>query len=338
MIIVLKNKATKKQVKDLLKKIEKCNLKPLHMPGTEKTVLGAIGDERVLEKLHLESNPIVDRVIPILSSYKLASRELHNTETVISINGRSIGNPYFTIIAGPCAIEDRKQVMDTAKEITKHNVVFMRGGAFKPRTSPYSFQGLGEKGLKLFQEAKKKYGILVVTEVLNQDDLELISKYADILQVGARNMQNFSLLKKVGRSKKPVLLKRGLSATIKEFLMCAEYILSEGNQNVILCERGIRTFETEYRNTLDLTSIPIIKQKTHLPIIIDPSHAAGNRDYVVPLAKAALVSGADGIIVEIHPRPDKAKSDGKQSLYFDQFNDLINQLKKIAEIENKILQ
>lgn len=337
MIIILKNNAKKQQIDSILKEIEKQGLKPLYLPGTEKIVLGAIGDERVLARLNLENSSFVERVIPILEPYKLASRSLNPSETIITVNGRHIGAPNFTIIAGPCSVESDDMIQDTAKTLKENNIYFIRGGAYKPRSSPYSFQGLGEEGLKILKKAKEKYNISIVTEVLDTKDVDIVSEYADILQIGTRNMQNFRLLSKVGKQDKPILLKRGMSASIKEFLMSAEYILSEGNPNVILCERGIRTFETAYRNTLDLTAIPALKQKTHLPIIVDPSHAAGDREYVAALSKAALAVGADGILIEIHPDPKNALSDGKQSLDFTEFKRLTVQLRKIAAIEGKIL-
>jgi len=337
MIIVLKNNTSKEEIDSILEKIRDLGLKPLYMPGTEKVVLGALGDERVLGDLQLENNPAVEKVLPILTPYKLASRDLYPSETVIEVGDDLIGTPYFTVIAGPCAVENQKQILETGDCLQKNHVKFIRGGAFKPRSSPYSFQGLGEEGLKILSTAREKYGLHVVTEVLATEDVELVGRYADVLQIGARNMQNFRLLKAVGKTDKPVLLKRGMSATVQDLLMSAEYILNEGNKNVILCERGIKTFETIYRNTLDLTAVPILKQKTHLPVIVDPSHAAGNRDYVIPLAKAALVSGADGVIVEIHPDPVRAISDGKQSLFFHQFDLLMKQLKPLAKTEGKIL-
>lgn len=335
MLIILRNNATKKQIDLMLEKIEKTGLKPLYMPGTEKIVLGAIGDERALAGLNLENYSFIDRVVPVLTPYKLASRELHSCETIISVKDNLIGTPNFTVIAGPCAVENEKQIMETAAILEKNNVRFIRGGAFKPRSSPYSFQGLGKEGLELLSKAKEKHNLAIVTEVLDTQDVDLVSRYADILQIGSRNMQNFRLLKKVGQTDKPVLLKRGMSASIQELLMSAEYILAEGNPNVILCERGIKTFETAYRNTLDLTAVPVLKEKTHLPVIVDPSHAAGNRDYVTQLSKAALAAGADGIIVEIHPDPEKALSDGKQSLNLEQFEELMIQLKKLAELEGR---
>jgi len=338
MIIILKNNATKEQVNEIMKEMERLKLKPLYMPGKEKTVLGAIGDERVLASLNLENYDFVEKIMPILSPYKLASRELHNHETIINVGDSLIGTPNFTVIAGPCAVESEEQIMETAKSLKRNNVYFLRGGAFKPRSSPYSFQGLGKEGLRLLKKAKEEYQLEIVTEVLDTEDVDMVCEYADIIQIGARNMQNFRLLKKAGATKKPVIVKRGMSASINDLLMSAEYILAEGNPNVILCERGIKTFEDAYRNTLDLTAIPVLKKKTHLPIIVDPSHAAGDREYVIQLAKAALAAGADGIMVEIHPDPEKAKSDGKQSLYPEQFNELMLQLKRLAEAESKIIR
>jgi 3-deoxy-7-phosphoheptulonate synthase len=337
MIIVLKNNATKKQADKIIEKIMELELKPLYMPGSEKIVLGAIGDERKIASLHLESYSFVEKVMPILSSYKLASRELYPAETVITIENSVIGTPNFTVIAGPCSVESEEQILTIAKHLKKHDVCFIRGGAFKPRSSPYSFQGMGKEALQILQDVKKKYSLKIVTEVLDTEDVELVSEYADILQIGSRNMQNYRLLQKAARTNKPILLKRGMSASINDFLMSAEYILAEGNKNVILCERGIKTFETAYRNTLDLTAIPVLKEKTHLPVIVDPSHATGNRDHVIQLAKAALVAGADGIMVEMHPDPDKAISDGKQSLTFDQFSSMMKQLASLAKVEDKLI-
>ena len=337
MIIVLKNTTTKKQTNSLLKRIESLGLKPLYMPGTEKVVIGAIGDERVMKSLHIENLSYVSEIVPILSPYKLASRELYPSETTIEIENIFIGAPNFTVIAGPCSVESEAQLMKTAEEVKKAGAHILRGGAFKPRSSPYSFQGLGEEGLKILAQAKKKFGMSIVTEALDKEDLHLVIKYADIIQIGSRNMQNFRLLKEAGKSGKPVLLKRGMAASIEELLMSAEYILNEGNPNVILCERGIKTFETAYRNTLDLTAIPILKQKTHLPVIVDPSHAAGDRDYVIQLSKAALVCGADGIMVEVHNEPEKALSDGRQSLTPGQFSNLMRELNKLAQAEGRTI-
>jgi len=337
MIIVMKNNATPEQIEAILARIKELGLKPLHMPGTEKVVLGALGDERVLAGLRLENHPAVERIMPVLTPFKLASRDLYPAETVIALNGRLIGRPNFTVIAGPCAVESETQIMAAAERLQRSGAHFLRGGAFKPRSSPYSFQGLGLEGLKLLAAARARYGLPVVTEVLSSEEVEMVARYADILQIGARNMQNFRLLEAAGRAGKPVLLKRGMSATIQDFLMSAEYVLNTGNTRVILCERGIKTFETAYRNTLDLTAIPVLKQKTHLPVIVDPSHAAGDRDYVVQLAKAALVCGADGLMVEVHPDPAAALSDGKQSLYPDQFERLMQQLAGLARCEGRTL-
>ncbi len=338
MIIILKNNTTKKQIDSILEKIKELDLEPLYLPGTERIVIGAIGDERVIASLHLENYSFVERIVPVLAPYKLASRELCPSETIVSVGENIIGTPNFTVMAGPCSVENEEQLMATAATVKESGAHLIRGGAFKPRSSPYSFQGLGEEGLKLLKKAKEKYNIPIVTEVIDTEHVELVSKYADILQIGSRNMQNFNLLKKVGKTKKPVLLKRGMSASIQEFLMSAEYIMSEGNPNVILCERGIKTFETAYRNTLDLTAIPILKEKTHLPVIVDPSHAVGNRDYIIALAKAALVSGADGVLVEVHYDPEKALCDGKQSLTPEQFKEMMGQLRKLSKIEGKILK
>lgn len=337
MIIVLKHEATRAHADAILAAISREGLKPLYMPGTERVVLGALGDERVLASLHLESHPMVDRVVPILSPYKLASRELYPSETVIDVGGRLVGAPNFSVMAGPCAVESEAQIMDTARRTKAAGATFLRGGAFKPRSSPYSFQGLGEEGLRLLRQAGDATGLAVVTEVMAPDEVALVAAYADVLQVGARNMQNFRLLREVGQAGRPVLLKRGMAASLDELLMSAEYVLSEGNPAVILCERGIKTFETAYRNTLDLAAVPVLKSRTHLPVIVDPSHAAGYREYVIPLAKAALVCGADGIIVEVHPEPERALSDGRQSLYPTQFEELMKGLRRLAGTEGRVM-
>ncbi len=337
MIIVLKKEATREQIDGVLELIKAQGLKPLHMPGTEKVVLGALGDERKLAGLQLDNFPFVEEVLPILTPYKLASRELNPTETVLKVGEQAVGTPNFTVIAGPCSVESEEQIMTTAEFLSSQGIRFLRGGAFKPRSSPYAFQGMGVDGLKILAAAHRQYNLNVVTEVMTADEVEVVAQYAQILQIGARNMQNIRLLEAVGATDTPVLLKRGMSATIEELLMSAEYVLDKGNRNVILCERGIRTFETAYRNTLDLTAVPVLKQKTHLPLIVDPSHAAGYREYVMPLAKAALVSGADGIIVEAHPDPVQALSDGRQSLFFEQLTTLMNQLRGLASVEGKIL-
>ena len=337
MIIILKKEATKEQADVLLKVIKDHGLEPLYMPGSERTVLGALGDERVLADLSLEAYPFVDRVLPILSPYKRASRELQSHDTVVRVRDVSIGPGRFTVMAGPCAVESEEQIVDSARIVKAAGAQILRGGAFKPRSSPYSFQGLEEEGLTLLSIASRETGLPVVTEITDIHYIDTVSKHADMLQIGARNMQNFRLLQEVGRSKKPVLLKRGMSATYNDLLMSAEYILSEGNSQVVLCERGIRTFEHGTRNTLDLNAVPYLREKSHLPIIVDPSHGTGIRDLVLPMSKAAAACGADGLIVEVHPHPDRALSDGPQSLFPEQFSRLMEQIARIAELEGRSL-
>ncbi len=331
MIIVLKPEATKQDADEILKKIESVGLKPLYMPGAERTVLGAIGDERVLGKLHLENHPLVDRITPILTPYKLVSREAHPESTVVSIDGVQIGGGHFMMIAGPCAVESYEQMHSTAQAVKKAGSHCLRGGAYKPRTSPYSFQGLGLEGLKILHKTSEEIGLPAVTEVVEVEDVAQVDLYASAFQVGARNMQNYRLLKTLGESQKPVILKRGMAATVEDLLLAAEYIVSEGNPNVILCERGIRTFETATRNTLDLNAIPFIKQHSHLPVIVDPSHGTGVREYVAPMAKAAVACGADGLIIEVHNSPKDALSDGQQSLNPDEFSLLMKELRFFVE-------
>jgi len=338
MIIILKKSATKQQAEELLAIIAEHGLKPLYMPGSERTVLGALGDERVLAKLSLEAYPFVDRVLPILSPYKRASRELQTHDTVVRVKGVAIGPGHFTVIAGPCAVESEAQILESARLVKAAGGHMLRGGAYKPRTSPYSFQGLEDEGLRYLAAASKETGLPVVTEVTDPHDIPKMVEHADMLQVGARNMQNFRLLKELGRAGKPVLLKRGMSATYTDLLMSAEYILSEGNADVVLCERGIRTFETGTRNTLDLNAVPYLKERTHLPIIVDPSHGTGLRDLVLPMSKAAAAAGADGLIVEMHPQPDHALSDGQQSLFPEQFAKLMEQVGRVAALEGRSLK
>jgi 3-deoxy-7-phosphoheptulonate synthase len=330
MIIVLKPTATKQDADEIIARIDGLGLKPLYMPGTERTVLGAIGDERVLASLHLESHPLVERVTPILTPYKLVSRDMHNANTVVDIGGVPVGGKRFVVIAGPCAVESREQMFATARAVKEAGANCLRGGAFKPRSSPYSFQGLGVKGLRILKDASEKTGLPIVTEVVEAGDVPTVERYADALQVGARNMQNFRLLTKLGQCRKPVVLKRGMAASVEDLLLAAEYIVAEGNPNVILCERGIRTFETATRNTLDLNAIPHIKLKSHLPVIVDPSHGTGVRDYVAPMAKAAVACGADGLLIEVHVNPKEALSDGQQSLYPEQFSRLMKELRPFA--------
>ena len=335
MIILLKSEATRKDADEILDKIASVKLKPLYMPGVERTVLGAIGDERVIAQLHIENHPMVESVTPILSPYKLVSRELYPEDTVVNIDDTPIGGGNFAVIAGPCAIESDEQLYKTAKIVKEYGGHCLRGGAFKPRTSPYSFQGLGLDGLKILHSVSNKLKIPTVTEVIEVQDVQDVEQYASAFQVGARNMQNFRLLKALGQSRKPVILKRGISATIKELLLAAEYIVAEGNPNVILCERGIRTYETATRNTLDLNAIPYIKQHCHLPVIVDPSHGTGVRSLVEPMSKAAAACGADGIIVEVHYDPKVALSDGQQTLFPEQFRQLVANLKPFVEAAGK---
>jgi 3-deoxy-7-phosphoheptulonate synthase len=332
VIISMKKGATSEQIEHVKQIIESFGYKVHESRGTERVIFGAIGDERGKEKLTcLEAQPGVEKVIPILTPYKLASRETKSEPTKIDLGlGVTVGNKRLLIIAGPCAVESREQILDVAKAIKDSGAHMLRGGAFKPRTSPYSFQGLQNDGLVLLGMAKEQYGLPIITEVMDIASIEIISDYADCLQVGARNIQNFQLLKEVGKTKKPVLLKRGLSTTIEEFLMSAEYVLSGGNSQVILCERGIRTFETATRNTLDLSAIPVLKEKTHLPVIVDPSHGTGHARYVAPMAYAAIAAGADGLMIEVHPKPEQALSDGPQSLRPAEFREMMDGLKRIA--------
>ena len=332
MIIVLRPGSTKEQVKHIVDKIEKMGLKPWVSEGEERTIIGVIGAEDALCMEPLEVFPGVEKVMPILKPYKLVSRDFQKNDSVIDLGGGvKIGGKELVVMAGPCSVENKDLLIDIAKKIKKSGAKILRGGAFKPRTSPYSFQGLGEEGLKYLHEAKKETGLLVVTELMDLRNLDIVEKYADIIQIGARNMQNFDLLKEVGRSKKPVLLKRGMSNTIKEFLMSAEYIMSEGNFKVILCERGIRTFEDATRFTLDISAVPVIKSLSHLPCIVDPSHATGKWGLVSPCAKAAVAVGADGLMVEVHPNPEEALSDGSQSLYPVKFDQMMKDISKVAE-------
>ena len=333
MVIVMKKNATEAQIDHVIKWIESVGYRAHPSRGVERTVIGVVGDDRGKEQLksveHLDG---VEKSVLILKPYKLASRESQEGYTVISVGDVKIGGPEFVVMAGPCSIESEEQLMESAYIVKKGGAHILRGGAFKPRTSPYSFQGLEEEGLKLLKKAREKTGLPVVTEVMNTADVELVEEYADIIQIGARNIQNFPLLKKVGLARKPILLKRGMMTTIEELLMSAEYILSAGNHQVILCERGIRTFETATRNTLDISAVPVLKELTHLPIIVDPSHAAGHWRYVIPLAKAVRAVGADGLLVEVHPEPDKALSDGIQSLKPEKFYQLMEELGSLAKI------
>ena len=337
MIVVMQAKASAKQVGEVIRKIEELGFKPHLSRGEEKTIIGVVGNERKVEPAVFTSLAGVESVIPILKPYKLASREFKAEDTVIAVSGVKIGAAEVIVMAGPCAVESREQVLKAAEGVKKAGAKILRGGAFKPRTSPYSFQGLGEKGLEILAEAKLRTGLPIVTEVLEPADVNLVSQYADILQVGARNMQNFALLEEVGKINKPVLLKRGMMSTVEELLLSAEYILSNGNYNLVLCERGIRTFEKYTRNTLDISAVALIKRLSHLPIIVDPSHATGERKLVKPMAQAAIATGADGLIIEVHPCPEEALCDGYQSLNLDEFNSLMQDVRKVAAAVGKKL-
>ena len=331
MIIVMKQTATPAQIQDVENRLIDLGFKTHPIYGEIKTVIGAIGDKRQLNINLISQMEGVETLVPIMKPYKLASRELKHSPTIIDVDGVKIGGSELVVMAGPCAIENEKDFVATAISVKNSGAKILRGGAFKPRSSPYAFQGLEEDGLKIMVAGREATGLKLVTEVVDTRDVELIDKYTDIFQIGARNMQNFRLLSEVGMSGKPVLLKRGLSATIEEWLMAAEYIIAEGNNNVILCERGVRTFETMTRNTLDLSAIPIIKEVSHLPIVVDPSHATGNFKYVPALAKGAIATGADGLIIEVHPNPQCALCDGPQSLRPEKFDSLMKELSLIAE-------
>jgi len=332
MIIVMKPLSQEKEIKDISSVLEALGLGVHISKGTERTIIGVIGDKRVLIDVPIELMPGVEKLVPIVETYKLASKTFKPDPSIVDVCGVKIGGKELTIMAGPCAVESYEQIMEAARAIKKSGAQFLRGGAFKPRTSPYSFQGLEEEGLKLLKEAKDETGLLIISEVTSEKAVEIADKYVDMFQVGARNVQNFQLLREIGRSGKPVLYKRGPSTTIDEWLNAAEYIMSEGNYNVVLCERGIRTFETATRNTLDLSAVPVIKNSSHLPIIVDPSHAAGKSQYVPALSKAAIASGADGLIIEVHPNPLCALSDAAQQLTPQCFDELCNDISKIAEI------
>lgn len=339
MIIVMKTDATKHDREEVLKRIRELGYKPHVIHGTTRYVIGAIGDERgKLVLSSIESMHGVENVVPILKPYKLTSREVKKEQSIIKISDTvSIGGKMISVMAGPCAVESEGQIIETARAVKAAGANILRGGAFKPRTSPYAFQGMKEDGLKILAKAREATGLPIVTEVVNPETADLVAGYADILQIGTRNAQNFELLKKVGQLKTPVLLKRGMSMTIQELLMSAEYILSEGNQSVILCERGIRTFETATRNTLDLSAIPVLKSKTHLPVIVDPSHGTGNYKYVAPMAFAAIAAGADGLMIEVHPDPENATSDGPQSLTPKSFARMMEKLRLYAEVSERTI-
>ncbi|HDN79034.1 MAG TPA: 3-deoxy-7-phosphoheptulonate synthase [Chloroflexi bacterium] len=331
MIIIMRKDAAKEEIDKVVQRVEELGFRPHLSQGEERTIIGVIGDERRLEPHLFERMEGVERTVRILRPFKLASRDFHPQDTVISLNGLRIGDRKVVVMAGPCAVESREQLLQTARAVKAAGAHILRGGAFKPRTSPYSFQGLGLRGLELLAEAKAETGLPVVTEVMSPQEVPLVARYADILQIGTRNMQNYRLLEAVGQTSKPVLLKRGLMSTIEELLMAAEYILIQGNHKVMLCERGIRTFETYTRNTLDLSAVPLLKQLTHLPVIVDPSHGTGKWELVGPMAKAAIAAGSDGLLIEVHPRPEEALSDGGQSLKPDKFAELMEELRRVAE-------
>lgn len=332
MVIVMKKDASKKQVNEIEEVLKNLGLGVHISIGSERIIIGVIGDKRVLADTPLELMPGVDRLIPIVESYKLAGKTFKPESSVIRIKDVEIGGKGLAIMAGPCAVENRQQMLETARFLKTQGVQFLRGGAYKPRTSPYSFQGLEEEGFKILSEARDETGLLIVSEVVSAISLEKAVPFVDIIQIGARNMQNFQLLKEAGRSKVPVLLKRGLASTIDELLNAAEYIMSEGNYQVILCERGIRTFETYTRNTLDISAVPVIKEISHLPIIVDPSHGTGKWTLVTPMGRAAIAAGADGLMIEVHPNPKSALSDGPQSLNFETFRSLMEDIRKMAAI------
>jgi len=341
MMIVMKETATPQEVDAVVEKIERAGARAHRSAGARVTVIGAIGDveqDVSVEGLGLEGQPGVDRVVPILKPYKLASAQItHGERTVLDIEGRKVGGDNFALIAGPCTVESREQTLQTARVVRDAGATLLRGGAYKPRTSPYAFQGLGQEGLRLLAEAKAETGLPIVTELMDIGDLDAVLEVADVIQIGARNMQNYPLLAELGRAGRPVLLKRGLAATLDELLMAAEYILKEGNPSVMLCERGIRTFETAYRFTLDLMAVPVLKELSHLPVIVDPSHAAGRRDLVTPLSLAAAAVGADGIIVEVHPNPDEAICDGPQALRTEDFAEYAHAVEQATALAGKAL-
>ena len=332
MLVVMRKDAGADQIRGVVEAIEARGFKAHPIPGAQRTAIGVTGNKGALEAPVLESLPGVLEVIPVSHAYKLVSREVKAEDSVVRIGGVAVGGPELTLIAGPCAVESMEQTLTIARALKKAGAHILRGGAFKPRTSPYSFQGLGEEGLRILAEAREATGLPVLTEAIDNEGVDLVERYADAIQIGARNMQNFSLLKRVGRARKPVVLKRGMSATLEEFLMSAEYILSEGNYDVILCERGVRTFSDFSRNTLDLAIVPAVKRISHLPILVDPSHGTGRREKVAPLSRASVAVGADGVMIEVHHDPNRALSDGPQSITPDMFEDVVRDLRQIAPV------
>jgi len=340
MLVVMQAHASADQIRAVCARIESLGYRPHSIPGAERTAIGITGNKGEVEPGALDDMPGVQEIIRVTKPYKLVSRDMKEENTVVSFPGTdaTFGGPGLAIVAGPCAIESREQAFAVAERVHRAGAQFFRGGAYKPRTSPYSFQGLGEEALQIMAAVRDRFGMMIVTEAIDNESLELVEEYADVIQIGARNMQNFSLLKHAGRARKPVLLKRGMSATLEEFLMAAEYVMSEGNYNVILCERGVRTFADHTRNTLDLSLIPAVQRLSHLPIVVDPSHGTGKRNKVTPLSRAAVAVGADGLLIEVHCEPDKALSDGMQSLYPDQFDDLMFQVRQIAPVVGRTVQ
>lgn len=337
MIVVMKKNTTSAQVANVTVRIEQFGYQVHISEGEERTIIGVIGNGRPLDRDQIERMDGVEQTVPILRPFKLASRDFHPQDTVVKVNGVSVGGKQLVVMAGPCAVESYDQLLETARAVKEAGACVLRGGAFKPRTSPYSFQGLGEKGLRFLAEARKETGLAVVTEVMEPQMVPLVTTYADILQIGARNMQNYALLHAVGEAQRPVLLKRGMMSTIEELLMAAEYILSHGNDRIILCERGIRTFERYTRNSLDISAVPLLKQLSHLPVVVDPSHSTGKWELVEPVSRAAVAAGADGLIIEVHPRPEEALSDGAQSLKPARFAKLMQGLRPVAEAVGRTL-
>lgn len=337
MVIVTKAGITDAELDHIRERIEALGLRTHVSRGEERTIVGCIGDEAPLREVSLLSIPGVEQVIPVVKPYKLANRDFVAGATVVRVGATAIGGPELAVMAGPCSVEGREMLEQTAHAVKAAGASMLRGGAFKPRTSPYAFRGLGAEALRMLVEVRRESGLPVVTEVMDTRDVELVAAHADMLQIGARNMQNYALLSEVGRLHRPVLLKRGLSATISELLLAAEYVMSQGNPNVVLCERGIRSFDTSTRNTFDLAAIPVLKRETHLPVVADPSHAGGRRDLVAPLAYAAVAAGADGLMVEVHPRPEQALSDGDQSLDLDEFAEMMHKVRAFAEVAGRVL-
>jgi 3-deoxy-7-phosphoheptulonate synthase len=337
MIVIMKQGASRAQIANVTARIEGLGCRVHLSEGEERTIIGVIGNGRPLDREPIERMDGVERTVPILRPFKLASRDFHPHDTVVKVNGVSIGGEQLVVMAGPCAVESREQIMETARAVKEAGGLVLRGGAFKPRTSPYSFQGMGEEGLRLLAQARDETGLPIVTEVMDPQMVPLVTTYADILQIGARNMQNYALLHAVGEAQRPVLLKRGMMSTVEELLMAAEYILSHGNERIILCERGIRTFEPYTRNTLDISAVPLLKQLSHLPVLVDPSHGTGKWELVEPISRAAVAAGADGLIIEVHPHPEDALSDGGQSLKPARFAALMQSLRPVAEAVGRTL-